>query len=475
MIASQTLTGSIPTLLQSHRLHFIGIGGSGMAPLAEIAALSGYTVSGSDAKESTVLNLLRKHNIAIYVGHNPNALEALRISKVDAVIYSSAIAQNHPEWLAAKSLGIPFLHRSDLLHFFLEQKAQAVTIAGTNGKSTTTSMVAFLLHKMGKSPLAIVGAQMKDCSSLVYPVNNENTYAVAEADESDGTFLKFRPYVGVLTSAELDHLDFYRNHEHILQTFQKYLHNIQDHGTAVLGIDNTNCAFIAKNYTRKKLSYGFSQDADLQAYDYQCTNGHIYFSMNFRGQKVKCHFRSVGQHNASNALASLASIAALDLNLQDASEALSQFSGVKRRLDLIFEDSNLKIYDDYAHNPTKIQAVLRAVRESWLSAQIIVIFQPHRYSRLKTLYNNFVGSFSDASLVIALPTYGSGEQDETPIPHEQLVHDICNASKVSCVFADNFDNAENTVVKNMKKNAIILTLGAGDIWQLAFQLKERLG
>ena len=461
----------IPKQLHTYRIHFIGIGGSGMAPLAELAARQGFKVSGSDTEDSSTIQLLQTLGIKISIGHSAEAIQGDRV----LAVYSSAIKSDNPELVAVKQQQRVLLHRSDFVQYFISQKEHAITVAGTNGKSTTSSILSYILERLGKEPMAIVGARMKDCPSLVFPGSEASTYAVVEADESDGTLLKFKPHVGVLTSIDLDHMDYYRDHQHIFETFKTYISNIKSGGTAVLGIDDLDCLRLSESIHQKKLTYGFSNTAMFQGSDYVCKNGVIYFSANLSGKSWKCRLKGIGKHNASNALASLASLSALDLNMQDAADCLADFSGVKRRLELIFENSNLKIYDDYAHNPTKIQSTIRAVRESWPSSQIIVIFQPHRYSRLKTLYNNFVGSFTNVDLVIALPTYSSGEHDDNPIRSEELVADIVKFSNVPCFFAPNFDSAKDKVAHELKKNSIVLTLGAGDVWQLAFQLKERLG
>lgn len=458
-----------PMLSPTHRLHFIGIGGSGMAPLAEVAFHSGYQVSGSDSSASDVTQYLQNLGIPISIG---NSSKNISPSENPTVIYSSAVKEENPEFQEAFSHSLPLMHRSDLLNFFISEKPKAVTVAGTNGKSTTSSMLSYILHHLGRKPLAVVGAKLRDLNTL--SLWGDGEYAVAEADESDGTFLKYHPFVGVLTSIDFDHMDYYRDQSHIFQTFEKYISNIVPEGSAVLNIDDPDCLKIFQTIKGNKIAYGFTERADIQASNYIYKSGESYFSVDIHGKSYNARLKTIGKHNVENALASIASACALGLGQKDVIDTLENFSGVKRRLELIFKSPDLAIYDDYAHNPTKIKSVLGAVRFSSPESRLIVIFQPHRHTRLKTLYNNFIGSFLDADFVMVLPTYSSGELDENPIPSERLVADIQNISHVPCSFAPSFESAKEQAVHLLKKDSIIITLGAGDIWHLAFALKERL-
>jgi UDP-N-acetylmuramate--alanine ligase len=215
--------------------------------------------------------------------------------------------------------------------------------------------------------------------------------------------------------------------------------------------------------------------ADIHGYNYICKNRETYFSVEISGKTYPAHLKSIGKHNVENALSCIATAHALGFKIRDTLDALEGFSGVKRRLELVYKSPSLSIYDDYAHNPSKIKSVLNALRTSCPESNIIVIFQPHRYSRIKTLYNNFVGSFSNASFVIVLPTYSSGEQDDNPILTATLSSDIEQVSKVPCFHAASFDSAQEKAAQTIKNDSIIITLGAGDVWHLAFKLKERLG
>lgn len=461
---------SIASALTRRRLHFIGIGGSGMAPLAEIAFRLGFQVSGSDSSPSRSVQILQELGIPVVIGHSS---ENLKTEEKPTVIYSSAIKASNSEFQKAQSQHFPLMHRSDLLHHFLSLKPNSITVAGTNGKSTTSAMIAYCLHQLAKAPLSIIGAQLKDFESL--SLCGEGDYSLAEADESDGTFLKYRPSVGVLTSIDLDHMDYYRDHEHIFETFKHYIKNIHNNGYAILNTDDPHCALIAKDLKKNKITYGFNPLADIQGDDCISKDGETYFSVKFFGKNYKSRIKTIGKHNVENALAAIATGQALGFQIGETVDALGNFSGVKRRLELIYKSSELAIYDDYAHNPTKIKSVVNAVRTSYLRSNLIVIFQPHRYSRIKTLYNNFVGSFSNASCVIVLPTYASGEEDESPIAPERLVADIENNSGIPCYYASTFEKAEEKVTQILKQESIILTLGAGDVWHLAFKLKERLG
>ncbi len=459
-------------LLLSHhsKIHFIGIGGSGMAPLAEVAYKLGFSISGSDQSRSDTVNYLQNLGINLTIGHSKKNIKG---SENPIIVISSAIKNTNSELQEANRLGLTILHRSDLLNYFISTREKAVCVAGTNGKSTTSSMIAYLLSQLGKDPLAIIGAGLRNFNSLALCGKGE--FAIVEADESDGSFLKYQPYVGVLTSVDYDHMDYFRDHSHIYTTFENYLSNIQKDGCAILNASDPHCVQLSNSFKGKKLSYAYNIPSEVRGSQYICKNRESYFLVEVGSKTYKVHTKTIGQHNVENALAAIASSLALGLDMKNVVEAFDGFSGVKRRLELIFNSPQLTIYDDYAHNPTKIQSVLQALRSSCPESNIVVIFQPHRYSRIKTLYNNFVGSFSNANSVVVLPIYSSGEEDSNPVALETLVSDIEKVSKIECSFASNFDSAQEKVISVIKENTIIITLGAGDVWRLAFKLRERLG
>lgn len=463
-----------PRLSPTPRLHFLGIGGSGMAPLAELAFLNGYKVSGSDSTNSEKAQYLKRLGINITIGNSSQNIEHTESNTT--VVYSSAIKENNSELMEAILRKLPLLHRSDLLHFFISQKSNSITVAGTHGKSTTSSMIAFLLHQLGQDPSSIIGAKLKSFSSLA--LNGKSEYIVAEADESDGTLIKYEPYVAVLTSVDFDHMDFYRDHDHILETYEKYLSNIHKDGWGILNFEDPYCYELSHSLKIKKLSYGFSVSphlyVDIQGSNYSCKNAKSSFSVNFNKIDYKAGLNLIGKHNSENALATYACGVALGFKIKDCIESLESFPGVKRRLECIYKSKNVILFDDYAHNPTKIQSVLNALRTSSPSSKVIAIFQPHRHSRIKSLYNKFVGTFSDANLVYVLPIYSSGEHDDHPIPSETIALDIERTSHVPAVFVENFEKAKESIVESITSDSIIITLGAGDVWQLAQTLKERL-
>ncbi|MBP6218155.1 MAG: UDP-N-acetylmuramate--L-alanine ligase [Oligoflexales bacterium] len=455
-------------------VHFIGIGGTGMGPLAELTKAHGLQVSGSDSKYSTYLEKLKKMGLDVHLGHDNEAI----ITNADVIVLSSAIQPHNIELNYAIKSKKLIIHRSDLLKSFLHKKLNSITVSGTNGKTTTTAMIAYLLHTLGKDPEAVVGASMNNFERSV--LTGVGDTIVIESDESDGTFLKYQPTIGVITNIRNDHLDFYKNQDALVQAFENHVHQIHDNGTLITSSDDPwSCKLISKKTTFKKkidfLSFGTQNQSDIQLTEYHNKEGYSSFTLKNNGTYHKGKMPLIGAHNIYNAMAALCAVKASHLDIKQAIESLESFKGVSRRLDLVYNVNHFKIYDDYAHNPSKIYSCTSAVKESWENHQLIVIFQPHRYSRLKTLYNEFINAFTQCHHVIVLPVYGVDEQVDHLYAPAKIANDIFLSSKVDVTAVQNFEEACTQVFKLSKlSRTIALTVGAGDIWKLAHLLKEKV-
>lgn len=447
-----------------HKLHFIGIAGCGMAPLAAYAQQAGFTVQGSDTSQSIYTQQLQNSNISIYSGHS-----AKNVSAVDLVIYSSSIDDKNVEIVAARKNNIPCFHRSEFLAQLLSEK-KAVTVAGTHGKTTTAAMITHMLEFCGQSPQALIGGIFNK-NNQGYMLGTSDLF-IAEADESDGSFLNYRPYLNIITNIDEDHLDHFGCIENIEKTFSKYLDLTREEGIAVVGWDNKIIRKIVKNHDRPVLSYGTQIGADVRLLSYEPENGTMKFDAMLMRQRFTGNLSCIGAHNLQNMLAALTVAIHLKLDLAKAVGSFSSFQGVKRRLSLIYGSSNIKIYDDYAHNPGKTSAVLSGLKESFPEARIHALFEPHRYSRFNALYSGFTQSFYSADFVGVLPVYGSGENHTSEC--KSHLDFACSLNKVRPGTAQAYDSYENFVdscKSRSDRETIFITLGAGSIHNLADQLK----
>ena len=451
----------------SGTLHLVGVGGSGMLPLALVALSRGVKITGSDSKESKNTALFIDRGGTFFVGHNPTNLP----NNCQALVISSAIKPDNPEIQAARQLGIPIFHRSDLLQALID-KSRSITVAGTHGKTTTSALIAHMLEVAGLQPAAVIGGTMQNyqSSALVGP----GEWLVAEADESDGSFLKYKSDIAVLTNVASDHLDHYGTSEAITSAFQTYLNNVKKEGSAVICWDDKGAQEVGLDYKGPKISYGHKLGCEVRSRVLRSANGETEFEAIVEYEKVNIRLPLIGLHNVSNSLAALAVAKVIGIPLQTAASALQSFRGVARRLERVAISQNTAIYDDYAHNPGKIAASLEALKKSWPNHELVAVFQPHRYSRLDTMYNEFMHSFADADRVYVLPVYSAGEMQTKPYLPTDLARDVKQFSKTFALGFDNFPQCLRELVKDILTPTVIVTLGAGDVWQIAHKLRESL-
>jgi UDP-N-acetylmuramate--alanine ligase len=446
-------------------LHFIGIGGTGMRPLAEIALAQGYQVSGSDQAASSSLRSLQEQGARITLGHRREALP----DEPSAVVVSTAIGTDNPEVLAAQERGWPILHRSELLHTLMQGR-KAICVSGTHGKTSTTAMLAYMLEALGQEPTAAIGGEIvgRDRNALV----GKGPYFVAECDESDGSFLRYDPFISIVTNIDLDHLDYYKDLEGLKRGFLSFVEKTSADGWAIFGWDNAAAREVAHLFEGQRLSFGTRIGSEVRGLSFNSKGNSAAYEAVVDKQLIQDTAPVVGRHNLQNILCCLAVASVLELDVVQAAAALRSYPGVGRRFSLVAETDRVRIFDDYAHNPGKIRSCIEGAREAFPRDELIIIFQPHRYSRLETMYNETMGSFGAADEVFVLPVYAAGETSQRVFSPESIAKDMSIASQTKALAYDEALLGERLL--NPKKATVLITIGAGDVWRLGLEWKDRL-
>ncbi len=437
-------------------IHLIGIGGTGLSAIARLLKESGHTVTGSDMQPSSFVDDLREIGILVYIGH-----KAEQIADADLIVRSSAIPDKNPEVVAAREAGIPVYKRSDFLGSLMEDKI-GIAIAGTHGKTSTTAMIAWTLTELGQDPSFIVGGTINGMGVNAH-FGQGKTFII-EADEYDRMFLGLKPTIGIVTNLEHDHPDIYPTAESFRQAFVDFIHLLPEDGAFVYCGDDAGATDLAKEADVETIAYSLEK-----ANPKPNTRGG--FDFTFEGSKVS--LQVPGKHNVWNALAVMTVIARLGLSLEDAAEALGRFAGTGRRFELVGEQNEILVYDDYAHHPTEIRATLAAARARHPQAGIWVVWQPHTYSRTQLLFDEFTQAFGDADHVIATEIYKSREPEQDF--SSALVVDAMDHP--SAHFIAELDDVSAYLLENLRPNDILLVLSAGDAPQISASvlkgLKER--
>lgn len=445
------------------RIHFVGIGGVGMSAIAQVFLARGHQISGSDVNDAPVLAELRRLGAVIRIGHDP-----ANVHGVDEIVISSAIAPDNPEWVEATRLEIRVRHRSELLAELINEY-QGIAVAGTHGKTTITSMIAWTLESSGISPTFLIGGELPGIGGAKL---GTSPWLVAEADESDGSLIRYEPYIAILTSAEADHLEnFNGRYRDLQQSYARFLRNVKPDGSIVVCIDDSAAHNLATSNTdaRRIVTYGFHPDAMYRAK----TLAHDRFRSTFRAFRGdddlgEFSLSVPGKHNVQNALACIAVCDLIGADLESVRSALSHFRGAKRRFEVVANHADTMIIDDYAHHPSEIQATIRAAKDGW-GARLIALFQPHRYSRTHHLLHEFAAAFDLADHVVVTDIYAP--PPETPIPGvsgEKLVSLIearLGPERVS--YVPTLDQATKRVQQLLRPGDMVLTMGAGDVWKAA--------
>jgi UDP-N-acetylmuramate--alanine ligase len=451
---------------RTHRIHLIGIGGAGMCGIAEVLLNMGYQVSGSDLRAGEAVDRIIGLGGRVFVGHAASNVEGAHV-----VVYSSAIPSDNPELEEARRAGVPVIARADMLAELMRMK-YGVAVGGAHGKTTTTSMIAAVLARGGLDPTLVVGGRMLGLGTNARL--GRGPFLVAEADESDGSFLRLSPAVAVITNIDREHLDHYASLDDIRQAFVYFANRVPFYGVAVLCADDPEVRTILPLVRKRALLYGTTPDADVRAENVRLTRqGSRFRVISAAGPQGEIEVRVPGHHNALNALAAVAVGLEVDVAFAHVAEALAGFGGVARRFELKGEVAGVRVVDDYAHHPTEIRATLAAAGP--LGGRRLVLFQPHRYTRTLALAEEFGAAFGDADHVWVLDVYGAGERPIEGVSGLMVSESARRHGAKHVVYAPDAAAAVEAVALEARPGDTVLTLGAGDVWKLGEALLQRLG
>jgi UDP-N-acetylmuramate--alanine ligase len=452
-------------------VHFVGIGGIGMSGIAEVVLNLGYQVSGSDLKPSAVTDRLGEMGAAIFGGHRPD-----NVAGADVVIVSSAITRDNVEVVAAHQRHIPVIQRAEMLAELMRLK-YGIAVGGMHGKTTTTSMVAAVLAAGELDPTVVVGGRVDAMGSNARL--GKSQYLVAEADESDRSFLKLSPILAVVTNIDREHMDCYRDMEDVKNAFREFMDRVPFYGMVVACNDDDHLRRLLPTVQRRIVTYGTSEGSDFRIADVCCgpreNNAALSsFRVSYRaGDLGEFYLRVPGEHNVKNATAAIAVGVGLDVPVERIREALERFNGVDRRFQRIGAANGVTVIDDYGHHPTEIRATLAAARQCGFQ-KVHVIFQPHRYARTQLLMEEFIAAFHDADSLWVLDIYPASEPPIPGINSELLANRITNSGDQKAVYVSSFADAVKLAVAAATPGDMVLTLGAGSVWQVGPRLLEEL-
>lgn len=451
---------------KKYHIHFVGIGGIGMSGIAELLLNLDYNVSGSDLRQTDLTRRLATLGGTIYEGH-----AAENISGADVVVVSSAVNRKNPEILAAEQKGIPIIPRAEMLAELMRLK-YSIAIAGAHGKTTTTSIVAAILGEGQLDPTVIVGGKL--LSVGVNAVLGRGDYLVAEADESDGSFLNFSPAIAVVTNIDREHLDFYGDIEAIRNVFLSFIERIPFYGLAVLCMDNENVQAIIPKVKKRFVTYGASNHADFRISNIVTENMRSRFTVSHDWYELgEVELNLPGMHNVYNATAAIAVALELNVGFDAIKRALANLKGVHRRLEIKGQAGNVIVVDDYGHHPTEIKASLEALNVGFPAKRKVVVFQPHRYSRTRALLEGFATAFFASDTLIVMPIYAASEENVYGITAEKLCETIREHGHKDVRYANSLDQALEIAQEAVGDDALLLTLGAGDVWRVGMKYLDK--
>lgn len=452
-------------------IHFVGIGGSGMGGIAEVLLHEGYKISGSDLSQNAVTKRLLDLGVDVYIGHDADFIEG-----ADVLVISSAIKEDNPEVVAARKLHIPVVPRAEMLAELMRFR-YGVAIAGTHGKTTTTSLAASILAEAGLDPTFVIGGRLNRAGTNAHLGSGK--YLVAEADESDASFLLLQPTIAIVTNIDADHMATYKGDFATLkQAFIDFLHKLPFYGLAIVCIDDPNVQEIMPKISRPIMTYGFSEGADVQAINFSQIGTQSYFTVKRKGRKdnLDIVLNSPGEHNVLNALASIAIATELGVDDSVIMRALQQFAGVGRRFQQLgaykFNQGQALFIDDYGHHPKEVEATIKAARQSWPDNRLVMIFQPHRYTRTRDLFNEFSCVLGKVDCLLMLPIYAASESPIEGINAENLCENIRKLGKLNPIFIENAKNLSKKLSKILLDGDIVIAQGAGNISSIARELIE---
>ncbi|GAA6204072.1 UDP-N-acetylmuramate--L-alanine ligase [Thalassotalea sp. SU-HH00458] len=458
----------IPEMRRVKSIHFVGIGGAGMGGIAEVLLNEGYQITGSDIGENQVVARLRKLGATIAIGHHQD-----NVKDASVIVVSTAIDQENPEIKQAAILRIPVVRRAEMLAELMRFR-HGVAIAGTHGKTTTTSLIASIFAEGGLDPTFVIGGLLNSAGTNARL--GTSRYLIAEADESDASFLHLQPMVAVITNIDEDHMETYQgDFEKLKDTYIEFLHNLPFYGLCVVCIDNPVVREILPRIGRQVITYGFSTDADVVATNYQQNGGVSYFTVEREGMpELDLSVNLPGQHNVLNALASIA--VATDEGVDDEAivNALGKFAGIGRRFeqlaDLTTDKGKMVLVDDYGHHPREVAATIKAMRNGWPDKRLVMIFQPHRYSRTRDLYEDFVEVLSQVDCLLLLDVYAAGETPILSADSKSLARSIRQRGQLEPIYVGDVAQLADLLKAQLQDGDMVITQGAGNIGTISRQL-----
>ncbi len=463
-------TFQVPEMRRIQRIHFIGIGGTGMCGIAEVLLNQGYEIAGSDMKASATTERLEAKGATVFIGHAEKNIDGACV-----VVRSTAISDKNPEILAANKKRIPIVRRAEMLAELMRYR-HGIAVAGTHGKTTTTSLTASILAAADMDPTFVIGGLLNSAGTNAQL--GESRYLVAEADESDASFLHLQPMVAIVTNIDADHLETYDgNFEKLKSTFVAFLHNLPFYGLAVVCGDDPVVQEILPKVSRSMITYGLDSSNDYVAYDVVQTGRELKFKVSRRDfdDDLAITLAMSGEHNVLNALAAIA--VATDEGVKDEAivRGLAEFQGVGRRFQVygeypIGEHGKAMLVDDYGHHPREVDVTIAGVRKGWSDSRLVMIFQPHRFTRPRDLFEDFVNVLSKVDQLILLDVYAAGEQRIIGADGRSLARSIRNRGKVDPIFVENIEDVQDIVKRIVKPGDIVITQGAGNVSSLASEL-----
>ncbi len=450
------------------KIHFVGIGGSGMSGIAEVMLTMGYQVTGSDLKESPVTERLAGLGAKISFGHLPENLE-----DADVMVISSAVPDDNVEVIAARERKVPVIKRVEMLAELMRIK-YGVAVAGAHGKTTTTSMIATILTRGNLDPTVVIGGRLESLGSSARL--GAGDVMVVEADESDGSFLRLNPVVSVVTNIDVEHLDYYGNINRVEEAFVQFINNVPFYGLSVVCLDDAHIQKLIPRFQKRFLTYGLSVQADLQAREVEFSSTSTTYRAYLQDKEVgRVTLRVPGNHNLMNSLAALAVGLEFELPFDAIADGLYHLSQVHRRFEVLGRVGDILVMDDYAHHPTEIKATLDAVNQAWPQRRKVVVFQPHRYSRTRFLYEEFTTAFYQADVLIVNDIYSAGEKPIPEVTAEWLVEGIRDHGHKDVSYIPEREKALERLQEIVRDNDVLITLGAGDVWKTGKEFMARKG
>ncbi len=459
----------VPEMRRVKRIHFIGIGGTGMCGIAEVLLNLSYQITGSDMKASASTQRLEKLGATVFIGH-----AAENIRGADVVVVSTAVRENNPEVIAARETRIPIVRRAEMLAELMRYR-HGVAVAGTHGKTTTTTMIATIFAEAELDPTFVIGGLVNSAGSNAKL--GESRYLIAEADESDASFLHLQPLISVVTNIEADHMDTYGGDFSVLKkTFIEFLHNLPFYGIAVLCIDDPVIREMIPSISRSVITYGFSDDADFRIGDWHKSGMQSAFRVTKQatGETFDIELHIPGRHNVLNAAAALAVANDEGIAREKIIAGLARYQGVGRRFqiygDLPVQGGSATLVDDYGHHPTEVAATVSGVRQAWPDRRLVMVYQPHRYTRTRDLYEDFASVLSTVDVLLMLDVYSAGEEPIAGADSRSLCRSIRSRGKVEPVFVEKIEQIADVLKSVVRAGDIVLTQGAGNIGAIAAEL-----